>query len=129
MSDKAPMFDALARGLVISDDKRLVQTGDTFWVQRVSERKWHYCKYCYRIVPTFLLLEGYLAENDALSVIRGCWECGAGLDLWRGPTNRERSSLDEAPLPVCRECGRWPAVSRSSRRPERCMDCMAGADD
>ena len=64
-------------------DKRLTRSSESVGVERVSKKKWHYCKYCYKKVPTFLLKEWLLpsafdAKPD--SIIRCCWECGSGID-------------------------------------------------
>lgn len=51
----------------------------SYWNERVSEIHWHYCKYCYREVPTFLLNEGRIGSLEVLNTLRCCWECGAGI--------------------------------------------------
>jgi hypothetical protein len=77
------------RTRVVSDDKRLIpECGPVHWAHRESERDWHYCKYCYRDVPTFRLAEGQIGWGTPTGVMRCCWECGAGLEiLW--PTEEE----------------------------------------
>ncbi len=66
--------------MLITEDKRLLRDGPEFWVHRKSEKPWHYCKYCYHDVPTFLLSEGLYGSVDTISILRCCWECGAGLE-------------------------------------------------
>jgi hypothetical protein len=67
---------------VYYDDKRLIpEFGPKIWAHRESEHGWHYCKYCYRDVPTFTLTEGLIGSLKPLQVLRCCWECGAGLDI------------------------------------------------
>jgi hypothetical protein len=62
-------------------DKRLIpEFGPKFWAHRKSERRWHYCKYCYRNVPTFIFSDGEMGNLTPLSQIRCCWECGSGLE-------------------------------------------------
>lgn len=64
------------------DDKRLIsEFSDLGWAHRKSDREWHYCKYCYRDVPTFILTEGRISSEQPTQVLRCCWECGSGLDL------------------------------------------------
>jgi hypothetical protein len=61
------------------DDTRLIQPSKDIWVERISEKEWHECKYCYKEVPTFLLKET-VHQLGRTGVLRCCWECGAGLD-------------------------------------------------
>jgi len=62
------------------DDKRLQpKFTEDIWCERTSEREWHYCKYCHREVPTFLLDEGEMGSMPVIHRLRCCWECGSGL--------------------------------------------------
>ena len=64
------------------DDKRLLpEFGKKFWCERLSEREWGYCKYCYHDVPTFVLAEGEIGSGNPLQLLRCCWECGAGIEI------------------------------------------------
>jgi hypothetical protein len=67
-----------------ADDKRLIHDSREFWVNRRSERKWQYCKYCYRNTPTFIFTEGTYGSPEGKSPmitqqLRCCWECGSGI--------------------------------------------------
>ena len=64
------------------DDKRLIPlSSEHLWCERTSERQWHYCKYCYRDVPTFVLTEGRRGSLNPIQQLRCCWECGSGLEV------------------------------------------------
>ena len=66
----------------MSDDLRQIPAfSDQLWSERISERSWHYCKYCERNTPTFILAEGRVGSVVADQHTRGCWECGSGLKL------------------------------------------------
>lgn len=68
--------------MTAGDDKRLLpEFGKHFWCDRKSERGWHYCKYCHRDTPTFILTEGRIGSSEPLQKLRCCWECGSGLYL------------------------------------------------
>jgi len=67
--------------MIFTDDKRTISDGPRFWVDRESERDWHYCKYCYRDVPTFVLSEGEYGSQTPVQRLRCCYECGSGLAL------------------------------------------------
>jgi hypothetical protein len=70
-------------------------------IRRLSEREWHYCKYCYQDVPTFKLLEATyeypkkqtIDGYDEILVIRCCWQCGYGLDQLHDFRKRKRRLL------------------------------------
>lgn len=63
------------------DDKRhMPEFHPKIWSERQSEREWHHCKYCHRDVPTFLLTEGLVGNEEAGQTLRCCWECGSGLE-------------------------------------------------
>jgi len=67
--------------IIQNDDKRLLpEFGKKFWCERKSEREWHFCKYCSRDVPTFVLSEGIIGNVDPVQTLLCCWECGAGLE-------------------------------------------------
>ena len=66
-------------------DNRLLETQPGLAVRRRSERRWHYCKYCYKYVPTFKLVEAAYTYPKRgpyyfIVVLRCCWECGYGLE-------------------------------------------------
>ena len=63
--------------------------GPVFWIERESEREWHWCKYCNRDVPTFQYRQGVIGSHEVLETLRCCWECGSGIDvLKRGDVER-----------------------------------------
>lgn len=73
---------------IAADDKRLLpEFGPVFWAERVSEREWRYCKYCFRDVPTFVLREGLMGSMEATGSMRCCWECGSGIQRLEGRTD------------------------------------------
>jgi len=64
------------------DDKRMLpEFGPLFWSRKKSTKKWHYCKYCYKDVPTFFLTEGIYHHMEPLQIMRVCWECGSGIGI------------------------------------------------
>lgn len=69
------------RTLVDDDDKRTITSGPEFLVERVSERVWHYCKYCSKKTPTFRFIETRYGAKCPLQELRCCWECGSGIKL------------------------------------------------
>jgi hypothetical protein len=72
----------------MNDDKRLLASSPEIEVERESEHEWHYCKYCYRDTPTFILTEAWwpVGQTSANRVakMRCCWECGSGLERLDG---------------------------------------------
>lgn len=72
--------------LTVRDDKRNLCSSDEFEVTRERGPRWTYCKFCYKSVPTFVLVErvrkplgrgmpvGYVTRTLC------CNECDAGLD-------------------------------------------------
>jgi hypothetical protein len=72
--------------LVIEDDKRFVKDSHFLSIERISEEDWHYCKFCKKKVPTFVLVETWNnhpvrkeLNGTVAGRLRSCWECGAGL--------------------------------------------------
>ncbi len=66
------------------DSRTAPKFDENFWRARHSEREWHDCKYCYKEVPTFVLVEGLIGNLAPVQYMRVCWECGAGLHIFDG---------------------------------------------
>jgi len=61
-------------------DKRQTKSSAQINVSKKSERGRHYCKYCYKNVPTFVLEED-MPNFNVSQRMRCCYECGSGLEI------------------------------------------------
>jgi len=65
-----------------NDDKRLIpEFTSEIWCERTAIKKWHYCKYCYKEVPVFVFIEGFIGSREIVQKLLCCWECGAGIKI------------------------------------------------
>lgn len=66
---------------VEGDDKRLTPWTKEFGNQRISLRRWRYCKYCYQDTPQFVFLEYKIGNLNPVDGLLCCWQCGSGLEF------------------------------------------------